>query len=410
MRGGRERRLCYRVLARDVVPASVLDSQKSLSTDLFPLSLISRYVLRECFGAWLIVTAVLFVILMSNQFAVILGDAAADELPREAVFSVLGLTSLRYLTLLAPIGLFLGTMLALARLTRDSEMTALSACGVGPVRLLGPIGLLTFALAAAATWLVLFQTPAAARRIVEIRDEAREAVQLNALEPGQFASPDSGDTVLYAREVEGDELRDVFLERQYDDRVVAIRAERGTRVRDPKTGNISFVLSNGTRYEGTPGTHDFSILQFGEHGIPVRSSDPEDEEPHPETKSTAELLRSSAPSDRAELELRLSTPISLFVLAVLAVPLSRASPREGRYARIGAALLIYIIYSNAVLIGLSWVERERVPTWAGVWWIHAIAGFVALYWLGREAGWFIPKARVAAPRPIAPPVTAAPRR
>lgn len=373
------------------------------------MSLISRYVLRECFGAWLIVTAVLFVILMSNQFAVILGDAAADELPREAVFSVLGLTSLRYLTLLAPIGLFLGTMLALARLTRDSEMTALSACGVGPARLLGPIGVLTFGLAAVATWLVLVQTPAAARRIEEIRDQAREAVQLSALEPGQFASPDSGQTVLYAREVEGNELHDVFLERQYDGRIIAIRAERGTRILDPKTGNISFVLSNGTRYEGTPGTRDFSIVQFGEHGIPVRTTDPEDEEPRPETKTTQELLRSRAPADRAELQLRLATPISLFVLAVLAVPLSRASPREGRYARIGAALLIYVIYSNAISIGLAWVEQERIPGWAGVWWIHALAGFLALYWLGREAGWF-----VRSPRPVkAPsttePMTAAPR-
>ncbi|HEX5420402.1 MAG TPA: LptF/LptG family permease, partial [Gammaproteobacteria bacterium] len=230
------------------------------------MSLISRYVLRECFGAWLVVTAVLFVILMGNQFAEILGDAASDQLPRDAVFSVLGLTTLRYLTMLAPIGLFLGTLLALARLNRDSEMAALGACGVGPLRLLGPIGVLTVALAAVSTWLVLFQTPAATRRIAEIRDQAREAVQLGALEPGQFASPDAGDTVLYAGAVEGDQLHDVFLERQYDGRVVAIRAARGERVRDPKTGQLSFVLYNGTRYEGTPGGTRFTIVKFAEHG------------------------------------------------------------------------------------------------------------------------------------------------
>jgi lipopolysaccharide export system permease protein len=94
----------------------------------------------------------------------------------------------------------------------------------------------------------------------------------------------------------------------------------------------------------------------------------------------------------------------------LAVPLSRASPREGRYARIGAALLIYIIYLNAISIGLVWVEQERVPSWAGVWWVHGLAGCVALYWLGREAGWFVRNARIpAAPEPAAQPA-AAPRR
>jgi lipopolysaccharide export system permease protein len=169
------------------------------------------------------------------------------------------------------------------------------------------------------------------------------------------------------------------------------------------------VLSNGTRYEGTPGTHDFSIVQFGEHGIPVRTSDPKDEEPRPETKTTEELLRSPAPADRAELELRLATPISLFVLAILAIPLSRASPREGRYARIGAALLIYVIYSNAISIGLAWVEQERIPSWAGVWWIHAIAGFLALYWLGREAGWFVRTPRSVKAPSMTEPMSAAPR-
>ena len=93
------------------------------------MSLISRYIFRETFAAWLTVMVVLFVILMSNQFAEILDDAAVGRLPRDAVFAILSLTSLRYLMVLTPIGLFLGVMLALARLNRDSEMAALAACG-----------------------------------------------------------------------------------------------------------------------------------------------------------------------------------------------------------------------------------------------------------------------------------------
>ncbi len=112
------------------------------------MSLISRYIFREAFGAWLIVIAVLFLIFMTNQFAEILGDAAANQVPRDAVFAIFGFTSLRYLTLLMPIALFLGVMLALARLNRDGEMAALSACGIGPAQLLVPIGTLTIVLAA----------------------------------------------------------------------------------------------------------------------------------------------------------------------------------------------------------------------------------------------------------------------
>ena len=96
------------------------------------MNLIGRYIFREAFGSWLMVMAVLFVIFMTNQLADILGDAAADRLPRDAVVAIFALTALRYLTLLTPITLFLGVTLALARLNRDGEMAALSACGIEP--------------------------------------------------------------------------------------------------------------------------------------------------------------------------------------------------------------------------------------------------------------------------------------
>src|SRR5688572_2943839 len=152
---------------------------------------------------------VLFLIFMTNQLADILGDAAANRLPRDAVLAIFSLTALRYLTLLTPITLFLGITLALARLNRDGEMAALSACGVGLTRLLVPIGAFTLLLAAALAWLSLVLTPAASRRIEEIRFSAEQNVELSVIEAGKFMSPDAGETVLYAREVVEDELHGV---------------------------------------------------------------------------------------------------------------------------------------------------------------------------------------------------------
>ena len=123
------------------------------------MSLISRYVLREAFNATILVIAILLTILMSNQFAEILGDAAANTVPRDAVWEVFRLTFLRYLTFLTPVALLVGIMLALARLNRDSEMAALGACGIGPAQLLVPVGVLTLMLAAFTAWLVLAKLP-----------------------------------------------------------------------------------------------------------------------------------------------------------------------------------------------------------------------------------------------------------
>lgn len=352
------------------------------------MSLISRYVLREAAGSTLVVVAVLIVILMSNQFALILDEAASDLLPREAVFEVVGLTSFEYLTILLPIGLLLGIMLALARLNRDSEMVAMSSCGIGPGKLLRPIGLLTVLLALFVAWLSLVQTPEASRRIEAIKASARDRLGLSVLEAGRFMSPDDGRTVVYAREVEGEQLRDVFIEREERGRLLVVTAERGERTRQDANGDLLFKLYNGRRTEGVPGEPNWLIAEFGEHGIPVRFAESEEAEPAVELKPTGALLGSSDPLDRAELQWRLSSPVSLLVLALLAVPLSRSSPREGRFARVGAGLLLYISYANTISIARVWVEREEIPSWLGIWWVHAALALIALVLLARESGVF----------------------
>ena len=352
------------------------------------MSLISRYILRETFAAWLIVVAVLLTILMTKQFADILGDAAAERLPRDAIWSIFGLTTMRYVTLLTPIALFLGVMLALARLNRDCEMAALSACGVGPGRLLLPVLTLTVVLAAVLAWFSLFLNPAASARIDAIKQKAQQEMHLGALEPGKFMSPDNGRTVLYAREVVENRLVDTFLEQQLGDRVVVTLADRGERIVDPGTGAVSFVLRDGRRYEGVPGDNEFLVVEFDEHGIPIRRNTEEEVVETALSKPTSALLRSQLPADRAELEWRLSVPISVLVLALLAVPLSRSAPREGRYAKLGIGLLAYIVYANALSIARIWVEREAVPNWLGLWWVHVAAAAVAGLLLLRQSGVF----------------------
>jgi lipopolysaccharide export system permease protein len=336
---------------------------------------------------------------MSNQFAEILDDAAAGRLPKDAVFAILTLTSLRYITVHTPLGLFLGVMLALARLNRDSERAALAACGIGPAQLLGPISVLTIALSVAVAWLALKQTPDASRSIEEIKLRAQEELELGVLESGKFTSPDSGDTIIYAKEVVGEEIHEVFIEHQEEERVVVILADRGERVHDLETGDLTFVLYDGRRYEGVPGQKNFRIVGFAEHGIPIRVDEDEEPEELVETKPTAVLLASTAPEDRAELQWRISAPISLFVLMLLAVPLSRSRPREGRYARLGLGILIYITYANLLSIARVWVEREQVPQWVGLWWVHIGLGLVGLSLLGHESGWWTsgPRLRRAEP-------------
>ena len=80
------------------------------------LTRLDRYLLREATVTFVAVTGVLLVILLSNQLARILGQAAQAELSGRMLLALVGLTSLQHLTILLPVGLFLGIVLALGKL------------------------------------------------------------------------------------------------------------------------------------------------------------------------------------------------------------------------------------------------------------------------------------------------------
>ena len=157
-----------------------------------------------------------------------------------------------------------------------------------------------------------------------------------------------------------------------------ILAERGRRVVDPGTGDQSFVLYVGRRYEGVPGEGEFLGSSSTSSVLPIRPDEEDEFVEVAAAKTTLDLFRSAALADRAELHWRVSFPLSLFVLALLAVPLSRTSPREGRYARLGMALFIYLIYTNLLSIVRVWVERGIVDDDVGMWWVHAIVALLGL--------------------------------
>ena len=92
----------------------------------------SSPLLREVAQTCVAVTGVLLVVLLSNQLARVLAQAAQADFPAGVVFSLIGLTTLQQLTVLVPIGMCLGIALALAKLYHESEMTAMAACGAAP--------------------------------------------------------------------------------------------------------------------------------------------------------------------------------------------------------------------------------------------------------------------------------------
>jgi lipopolysaccharide export system permease protein len=349
--------------------------------------IIDRYLLREIFGTFLGVTAVLMVILLGDQFARGLARAAADRIPREAVFKLMGLTSIEYLSLLVPAAFFFAVMLTLGRLYRDSEMAALNACGVGAGRLLRPL-LRAAAVVAAGLAVLSFDTaPWAARMSMEIRQEGARQLQLTALEPGRFRSASGGRLVFYARDRNrAGQLTGVFIQQRTEEHVEVVTAARAEQRISLERDENYLVLFDGIRYTGRPGSPEFRTARFQEHGIPLPTPQRVDAAQQRRQMSTFSLLGTGLVEDLAELHWRLAAPASLLVLTLLAVPLGRTPPRSGRYGRLGFGILVFVLYSNLLGIGRMMIEEGRVPPWLGLWWVHAALLGVGLLMLYLQAG------------------------
>jgi lipopolysaccharide export system permease protein len=247
-------------------------------------------------------------------------------------------------------------------------------------------------------WLSFTGIPAASARAQAIRAEALRDAQFGLLEPGRFRTFGGGNIVFYAERVDDNGILynvKVFIERPAKEQPdqdaetppAPSRFEIWTATRAEQRGagqaEQTFVLYDGERYEGVPGEGQFRIIKFSEGGIPIRLGDTKGKALKAEMKPTAELLTSSDTKDLAELHWRIATPVSALVLMALAIPLARLRPRQGRFGKMGIAILAYFIYQQSLVAARTWIENGVMPEFLGLWWVHAIALVAAAFLLIR---------------------------
>ena len=350
-------------------------------------AILQRYLLREAAGAWVAVTIVLLAIMLATRFARYLAVAASGKLPKELLLQVVALSSLQYLMILIPVSLLLAIMLSLGRLYKDQEMSAMTACGISSAQFYRPFVLLALILSFVAGALAFAIGPWAGRRADYLVEDSRWLVQFNAFEPGQFRDVANGRGVFYTDRVDhtGQKLGMVFaqIRERGETSIVTAREGEQTNAR----GERRLELKDGFRYVGEPGRADYDVVRFGTFDTRIQLPEFIYRSDERKLKRTSTLIKSQDPADLAELHWRLAAPISVFLLALMAVPLSHLAPRQGRYAKLVVGIVIYLIYSNLLGLGQAWIAKSMVPPVIGMWWVHALAASFALWLLARREGW-----------------------
>lgn len=342
--------------------------------------IIDRYVLKEILYTLLAVLVVLLIIFLSNRLVRFLADASTGKLASDIILAMLAMKTVSALVIILPLGLFMSVLLVFSRMYKDSEMTALAACGVSTRRIYRPVMVLAALVAVTVGWISLYIAPWAEEEGYRMRDEQRARSELIGIAPGRFTESDRADGVLYVEKLSdnGRTMHNVFIQGYRSQGQLILSAERGFQRRD-ESGEQFLMLANGYRYEGVPGGADFRIIRFREHAVRLDQEEVDPAFRKQRALPTNELLGSDEVADVAELQWRVSMPLSVLFLALLAVPLSRTSPRQGKYAKLFVAVLVYLIYNNMLGVANTWVARGILPPEVGMWWVHL--GMLVATWL-----------------------------
>lgn len=351
------------------------------------LNRLTRYVLREVLLAWLGVTVVLVVVLLTNRLIRFMADAASGDIPADIIFTLLGLKAVANLGVVLPGSFFLGVVMALGRLYRDSEMTAMAGCGIGPGRVYTGIFALAVPLAGLVAVLSLSLGPGAERAADRILANAQQQARFGGVQPGRFLAL-GGDVTVYVETVEGDgTLRGVFAERRVDGAYQVWVAPRARREINAVAPGEFLVLEDGWRYEGRAGRAEWRLMDYAEHGVRIAEPDPVEPGVGRDAQPLVTLLAADDVRALAELQRRLSFPVMVFVLALGSLPLARTDPRSGRYGRVVTAVLLFMIYFNLLFTASDWMVTGGLSRWPGLGWIHALALVIVLAAMRRQLGW-----------------------
>lgn len=349
---------------------------------------IERYVWRELAGAVLAATLVLLMVSFSGLFADLLSKIARGKVPPGLLISQVGLRAVDILPLLLPLALFLGVLLGLGRLYRDSEMAVLASIGIGIAQLHRTLLWVALPVALLVAMTSMWLSPLAQRTATRMIDEANRSLLVAGLEPGRFVELPGRDAVIYLSDMseDGSEFRRLFVAGESDGRLDVITARTGELFVEAQGDERYLSLRDGFRVEGDPGRLDFRMMRFARNDIRVPDGQ-RAEVARPESqRGVPALLGSEEPASLAELHWRLASPIACLVLVLLALPLARTPPRAARYGGMLIALLAYVVYLNMLGIGRAWLAAGSIPAWLGLWWVHALAVGIGLWLLWRQSG------------------------
>ena len=351
------------------------------------MRIIDRYIFREVLSHALlglgIFTFVIFVpqlVQIMNVVARHSGDARQIALLFLSAFP-------RVLTFSVPIGVLVGVLIGLGRMSADSELIAMNAAGMGLKRILIPVGALALGAAGITLCMTVWLGPISIRTLRSLEERLRSTQVSFEVQPRVF-NEQFPHLVLYVQDISAAAMNwhGVFLAESDGGEVSRLTlAEEAIVVADRDQGKLQLYLRNGSVHESqTKGPEHYGLSAFGERDLALavggggatQAPAVVDSE-----RPLRQLLAENGPKareSRVEFHRRFAFPAACLVFALVALPVGSRPRRGGRAAGFVLAVALVCAYYIVFVFCAELARDGSLPTWLGIWTANILMAVAAI--------------------------------
>ncbi|MEP6995281.1 MAG: LPS export ABC transporter permease LptG [Acidobacteriota bacterium] len=356
------------------------------------LSLMDRYVLARFFSALALVFLSAILLAVIVDYADKVDEVARHHPSSEALVGYYRYFLFSIAIQIAPFAVLLATLVGLGVLSKNNEDIAFRASGVSMRRLAAPV-LVTAALGALCSFaLSEYLLPFAEQRQTRYRNEIYgRPVDAGVASPGEHNWYLAQNGAIWHRE-EGDAGRNALLSVTLFEFDADFRLIRRIAAREASWNGHSWLLRQGwTREFSDDGPFPYRVfLEQRVNGDPPQAVTatrrrPEEMRFRELERLTRRLRSGGYPTGSLEtaLQSKLSQPVLMLVMAMLATPFAFGVGRRGALAGIGVGLVLGIASLIAAAFLTKLGDVGALPPALAAWSPNVLFGLAAVYFLLR---------------------------
>ena len=354
---------------------------KLLSILNYQNSRIARYIMRNLVILFFAIMFIIGLVLFGNQFVLTVQESIERGIPIQELLPIVSFNMIRDIPMVLSLSLFLAIILTISQLYKNSEAIVMNSLGLGEkhfIVFIQPLVVVSFAII---FFLTLYAVPWSKQQKNIMEAETKNASEFSFITEGQFEQFKQGDIVFYASEsktldsVGEQNMEEIFIYALDNEKSVIVLASAAIKFIDTESNSIYLRLKDGVRYQGIPNNKNVNILNFDLYDIEIVSGELQKSVAiftKIESKSTLDLIKAEGLYANAELQWRLSQPISVLFLSIMGVFLGKTSPRKGKGINLLIGVLIFMLYNNGLLVAKSAIERGQLDPIIGLWGIHLL--------------------------------------